>query len=604
MSSPFSTPNSSGRSLASLERDSISSLTAASLGSFGEEGSGRLYSPLKRVAVIPFPATGHFNPMLALISSMAAKDIHVRLYSGAEAVAGAVHNAGLPHELVTVVPSPKPTFEESTKFFEATREEIARTKEADATSRELNDLFLFMLEAAMHALPPLLEDLREYKPDLILYDPMLIHPVIAARVLQIPAASLITYPGFSHLVFLAGAKNEKERRGLLRTYGECKTVQHYAKALRGLYGYDIHEAVPMANMISTGCNLCTGIADFNVPLPPSAKKIVGSSMEEQCVYVGPMVLRKGRFGGMPASTASGHAPAGTTPELDAEANAAVGIGLWADAHAHAHALDAPFPFALVRTAKEEQHRTIVYCSFGTVCTSQFWGNEPTKLSFGAKHKGKDFCRTLWARLFSALGGRPEYLVVVATVTQDAEALAGLDVPDNFVLRRFCPQIDVLDLADVFITHAGANSMMESIRAGVPMLAMPYFADQYDNATIIAREEIGLQFQDPLQEATERTIERSLVHLIAHWDRFNGQCQRLTAKLDAAGGADHAISAMELYVRFFAGHTPCVPDLNALAEISSACTAPYMSMGLHRTPSGCNHGKSGEHAYSIELEEAA
>ena len=52
-----------------------------------------------------------------------------------------------------------------------------------------------------------------------------------------------------------------------------------------------------------------------------------------------------------------------------------------------------------------------------------------------------------------------------------------DLPDNFAIRPFVPQLDVLATADLFITHAGMNSVNEAIYYGVPMVAIPIGNDQ-------------------------------------------------------------------------------------------------------------------------------
>ena len=51
-------------------------------------------------------------------------------------------------------------------------------------------------------------------------------------------------------------------------------------------------------------------------------------------------------------------------------------------------------------------------------------------------------------------------------------------PDNFLLLDFVPQLDVLqEFADVFISHAGMNSVMESMYFNVPMILKPAMGDQ-------------------------------------------------------------------------------------------------------------------------------
>ncbi|KAF8650489.1 hypothetical protein HU200_063854 [Digitaria exilis] len=81
------------------------------------------------------------------------------------------------------------------------------------------------------------------------------------------------------------------------------------------------------------------------------------------------------------------------------------------------------------------------------------------------------------------------------------AAAGTTLPDGFeeratagkttgmVLRGWAPQAAVLRHRAVgcFVTHCGWNSVLESVAAGVPMLAWPMAADQFFNARLVVEE---------------------------------------------------------------------------------------------------------------------
>jgi len=63
------------------------------------------------------------------------------------------------------------------------------------------------------------------------------------------------------------------------------------------------------------------------------------------------------------------------------------------------------------------------------------------------------------------------------------------IPKNITVRSHLPQTRLLQDVDVFITHAGLNSAMESMYYGVPMVALPTIAEQRLTAKRI--EELGL-----------------------------------------------------------------------------------------------------------------
>ena len=58
-----------------------------------------------------------------------------------------------------------------------------------------------------------------------------------------------------------------------------------------------------------------------------------------------------------------------------------------------------------------------------------------------------------------------------------------DKPDNVLLQKWCPQQDILGHPNVkaFITHGGLLSLEEGIFHNTPMLFLPGFGDQINNA---------------------------------------------------------------------------------------------------------------------------
>ena len=57
----------------------------------------------------------------------------------------------------------------------------------------------------------------------------------------------------------------------------------------------------------------------------------------------------------------------------------------------------------------------------------------------------------------------------------------LNLPKNVLLRASVPQLEVLKRADLFITHCGMNSTLETIKYAVPVIGLPLDGDQPANA---------------------------------------------------------------------------------------------------------------------------
>jgi MGT family glycosyltransferase len=65
------------------------------------------------------------------------------------------------------------------------------------------------------------------------------------------------------------------------------------------------------------------------------------------------------------------------------------------------------------------------------------------------------------------------------------------VPNNAIVVKRAPQLEVLKRATVCITHAGLNTVLESLAQGVPLLAIPITYDQPGVAARIAHKRTGV-----------------------------------------------------------------------------------------------------------------
>jgi zeaxanthin glucosyltransferase len=66
-----------------------------------------------------------------------------------------------------------------------------------------------------------------------------------------------------------------------------------------------------------------------------------------------------------------------------------------------------------------------------------------------------------------------------------------DIPANVVVVSHAPQIEILRRSSLCITHAGLNTVLESLSSGVPILALPITNDQPGVAARIANKKVGV-----------------------------------------------------------------------------------------------------------------
>ena len=92
---------------------------------------------------------------------------------------------------------------------------------------------------------------------------------------------------------------------------------------------------------------------------------------------------------------------------------------------------------------------------------------------------------LMKTLIATLADSP-YRVIVSMGPQHEE----LELAPNMCGAEFLPQTSILPTVDLVITHGGNNTVTESLRFGKPMVLLPLFWDQYDNAQRIDETGFG------------------------------------------------------------------------------------------------------------------
>ncbi|KAH7703112.1 CRE-UGT-48 protein, partial [Aphelenchoides avenae] len=117
------------------------------------------------------------------------------------------------------------------------------------------------------------------------------------------------------------------------------------------------------------------------------------------------------------------------------------------------------------------------------------------LSLGTNTDTARMPLTFLQNMFQVFDKFPAYHFIVKADKGDEVSLALASNRSNVFLTSWAPQNDLLGHARVkaFVSHGGYNSLLESARNGVPILAMPFFADQYRNARLAQRNGWGIAF---------------------------------------------------------------------------------------------------------------
>jgi MGT family glycosyltransferase len=143
---------------------------------------------------------------------------------------------------------------------------------------------------------------------------------------------------------------------------------------------------------------------------------------------------------------------------------------------------------------------------------------------------------LMERLIESLAATPHRYVVSKGPQHEHYDLAG-----NMTGEEFLPQVSVLPHVDLVITHCGNNTTTECLHFGKPMLCLPIFWDQHDNAQRI--DETGFGVRLPTYSFGDDDIAGAIDGLLE--DRgLAERLERTSRRLQAAPGTERAADRIE------------------------------------------------------------
>jgi MGT family glycosyltransferase len=143
---------------------------------------------------------------------------------------------------------------------------------------------------------------------------------------------------------------------------------------------------------------------------------------------------------------------------------------------------------------------------------------------------------LMQKLVDSLADAP-YRVIVSKGPQHEL----LRLPDTMAGEEFLPQTSILPQVDAVITHGGNNTVTECFHFGKPMVVLPLFWDQYDNAQRVQETGYGLRL-DTYGHAPEELLA-AVDQALSDTD-MHARLARASARLQAARGTEVAAELIE------------------------------------------------------------
>ncbi|KAM7479139.1 hypothetical protein LguiA_027352 [Lonicera macranthoides] len=119
----------------------------------------------------------------------------------------------------------------------------------------------------------------------------------------------------------------------------------------------------------------------------------------------------------------------------------------------------------IKWLNEQEPSSVIYISFGSII--EFSKTDIESISSGLKNSKHRF---LWVV-------KGENMLPLGFLDETKE---------QGIIVKWCPQIEVLSHPSIgcFFSHCGWNSLLESITAGVPIIAYPQWTDQPTNAKLV------------------------------------------------------------------------------------------------------------------------
>ena len=165
---------------------------------------------------------------------------------------------------------------------------------------------------------------------------------------------------------------------------------------------------------------------------------------------------------------------------------------------------------------------------------------------------------LYVTFGSVAGGFPQALPVygvamqargLLTVGRELDLDALPPAPENVRVERWVPQQDVLGHASAALVHGGSGSTLGALAAGVPLVVMPLFADQPQNARRVAEVGAGVAVE-PNRDDLNATVSplREAIRSLLDDPSFGERARALADESRALPVVDDALPLFERFAR--------------------------------------------------------
>jgi len=152
---------------------------------------------------------------------------------------------------------------------------------------------------------------------------------------------------------------------------------------------------------------------------------------------------------------------------------------------------------------------------------------------------QNFSDTIFKTIAEACAGLDAQLVLSLGGGLDPSSLPAL--PGNPIVVRYAPQLELLKRAAAVITHAGLNTVLESLAEGVPLVAIPLGNDQPGVAARVAARGAGIVLSASRLKATRL---RTALQTVLQQESYRAAATTVQVAMQAVDGKARAADIIE------------------------------------------------------------
>jgi MGT family glycosyltransferase len=148
--------------------------------------------------------------------------------------------------------------------------------------------------------------------------------------------------------------------------------------------------------------------------------------------------------------------------------------------------------------------------------------------------------SVFRHIFEAAGGLKEIQFVIA-IGDKLDPASFEQIPENVLLVDYAPQLELLKRASLCITHAGLNTVLESLTNGVPLVALPVTNDQPGVAVRIRTKGMG-DFLTTSELSAQRL--KDLIQRVLSDPEYRKNAKSIARVIERTNGMASAVEQIE------------------------------------------------------------